>query len=106
MANEEMSVKDPVGNLVVLSGRTPPAGTENNFVNAEELSTVIARPAMLIEVLQDHVRFLYYFRSIDWHQTMLVEVREAGGQLSIHGVRHNPGSEEISALLKKGRQLV
>lgn len=104
MPNESGIVADPFHNKVYISeGTCSPTGEPSTD---NEVLLVISKPAIMVEVHQDHSRLLYYFRSVDWHHTLLISVHFNNGRWETFHCEKNPTNETLSHLLKKGRQLI
>ena len=105
MADEVMSVVDPLGNTIfLLDGLC----IENEKTDTEIYDTafnVIQKPAMIIKFETDHIIQHYYFRSIGWHNTMLISVLFIEGKWLSDKCFRNPTNEELSRLLRDGKQI-
>src|SRR5690349_19344786 len=106
MANEVMSVIDPLGNTIHLlegicfENEEPDPGIYDIAVD------VIQRPAMVIKVETDNSTRQFYYRSIEWHNTMLISVLYKNGKWVSDRCIRNPSNEELSTLLRTGKQLL
>ncbi|MBB1286880.1 hypothetical protein HRH25_21035 [Flavisolibacter sp. BT320] len=61
---------------------------------------VIETPACIIEMSPEHI---FYFRSVDWNFTVLIEVIfEQGDWIAVNCLK-NPSAPYISVLLKRGK---
>ena len=106
MANEERTILDPFHNKVYLTDGICFNISRNATEIYDDASMVIRKPAMMIEVHENDDRYLYYFRSVGWHSTMLITVHFNNERWETFECKKNPTNETLSALLKKGRQLV
>ena|SRR5829696_2031703 len=107
MANEVMSTADPLGNTIFLLEGICIEGEEQQDPEIYDTAvTVIQKPALVIRVEDEGIIEHHYFRSIGWHNTMLITAEFRNGRWECSKCVRNPSSEELSALLKKGRQLV
>lgn len=106
MANEVMSVVDPLGNTVFLLDAI--CTNEKNRDNEiyDDAATVVQRPAMMIEVNEQDSKELYYYRSIGWHHTLLIVSRFVNHRWEAFHCIQNPTNRELSEILKRGRQLL
>ncbi|HUR11062.1 MAG TPA: hypothetical protein VM012_06820 [Flavitalea sp.] len=105
MAKERGNISDPFGNHVyLLPGLCAHDSKEDEVGMYDDATTVISKPAMVIEIKSE--KELHYFRSIGWHRTMLVMARKATDGWEAYRCITNPSNEEISALLKKGKQII
>lgn len=106
MANEVMSVVDPLGNTIfLLEGIC----IENETPDSDIYDTafkVIQKPAMMIKIETDHLLQHYYFRSVGWHNTLLISVLFNDGKWLSDKCIRNPTNEQLSTLLKNGKQLL
>ena len=106
MANEVMSVNDPLGNTIfLLEGLC----IENEEPGNEVYDTaihVIQKPAMVIRIETDQIIRHYYYRSIGWHNTMLISVLFKNGKWLSDKCIRNPSNEELTDLMKTGKQLL
>jgi hypothetical protein len=107
MTNEVTPVTDPLGNTIFLSQGI--CMDENQKTDPEVYDsaiTVIQKPAILVKMETDHQLEHYYFRSIGWHNTMLIIARFKNERWESHKCVRNPSSEVLSELLKNGKQLI
>lgn len=107
MANESRSVTDPKGNEVFLlqdPGMELREDPESEIY--DDAGVVVSRPALLIEEDSGGERLLHYFRSIGWNNTMLITAHFQNGRWEAGQYQRNPSSDQISALLRRGRQLI
>src|SRR5437868_9149266 len=96
---------DPLGNSVYLPEEDflpPPECRKEDL--PDYLQKVIAKPAILIEIESE--KKMFYFRSVDWYTTLLLTTELKQNRWEVIDCRANPNSEELSALLKKGRQRI
>jgi hypothetical protein len=107
MANEVMSVTDPLGNTIfLLEGICAKQEGANEAEIYDNAATVIQKPALMIRVEVDHTVEQHYFRSVGWHSTMLIIASFTHDRWESKECIMNPSSEELSALLKKGKQMI
>jgi hypothetical protein len=105
MANEESTATDPFGKTVfLLDGIDVSTPISPEF--SEALRMVIRKPALLVEVTENEQKHYYYFRSIEWHLTMLILVGFNNNRWETIRYTKNPANEELSQILKRGRQLI
>jgi hypothetical protein len=101
----EVAVIDPLGKTIYLL-----PGILFSENEAEEIyddaAAVIEKPALLVEVHDNNVTELCYFRSIGWNKTLLIIARWNNGRWEADHCIKNPSSETLSAILKKGDQLI
>jgi hypothetical protein len=105
MANEEMTAVDPLGKTIFL---LPEACTIENepYEIYDDATTVIQKPALLVEVNEDNATIFYYYRSVGWNSTLLISVGWDNNRWEVMSCRRNPSSEELSGILKKGKQII
>ena len=101
----EVAVMDPLGKLIYLP---PDLCTNQNSTKDifNEVSTVITKPAILIEVIENAQLQYYYFRSVGWNKTFLIIIREINDQWQVDHCIRNPAGEMLSIALKKGKQIL
>jgi hypothetical protein len=106
MANEATKVTDPLGNDVhLLQGSLLHSGNKKTGDIYDDIVTVIQKPAILIRV-NGNPDELYYYRSIGWHHTILLAVRYENGRWETYECIENPSAEQLSELMRKGKQLI
>ena len=106
MANEVMWVTDPLGNTVALmQGSCAPLKGHSAEEVYDDLATVIRKPAMLVASRQGSKQ-MFYFRSVGWHDTILVTVQWHAERWETTSCIHNPTNVHLSELLRSGRQLI
>ena len=107
MANEVMSDTDPLGNTIfLLEGICAEQDQTDEMEIYDNAATVIQKPALMVKVEVDHTIEHHYFRSIGWHSTMLIIASFKNGRWESSECIINPSNEELSALLKKGKQML
>jgi hypothetical protein len=107
MTNEEHILQDPLGNKIILHPGILTSNEEKNPADIlTELSSVIQKPAILIETSPNQVRELYYFRSISWDYNLLVKTRIVNHIWKAVECVVNPTTEQLSSLFLNGRQLI
>ncbi|HEY0065883.1 MAG TPA: hypothetical protein VGB46_00925 [Flavisolibacter sp.] len=108
MANGGLTIiTDPLGNKIKFLDNL--CAIEQFMQEGEvydDLSTVITRPAILIELSDTIPLELYYYRSIGWNHTLLIGVRKSGSEWEAFQCQRNPEFAVLSGLLKKGKQLI
>jgi hypothetical protein len=99
---------DPIikTDLLGASIHFPPAFLANlNEAIQKMLFAALDKPALLIEVAGQPTQ-RYYYRSVDWHETLLLETTSIDGHWEAQSYRKNPGSEILATLLGTGKQLL
>ena len=71
----------------------------------EDLYTVLAKPAIVIEIKKSPPEFAY-FRSIGWHFAVLIKVKFAACLWQAYTCVINPADDELVELLKTGKQII
>ena len=103
MTGTDMRITDPMDREVVFPGELrveseikEPTGV----LLFDDFQKVVATPACIIELAADRV---YYFRSVEWNVTVLVEaVCREGHWLAVKCLK-NPSSPYITSLLRNGK---
>jgi hypothetical protein len=103
---EVRSIMDPFNNKIYLLDGVCATSADQNPEIYDDASVVIRKPAMLVEVKANDLKEMYYFRSIGWHNTMLIMVRFNNERWETFNCEKNPSNETLSGILKKGRQLI
>jgi hypothetical protein len=101
----ESAVIDPLGKTIHLLPDIFFSENETEEI-FDDASTVIKKPALLVEVNENDVTQFYYFRSVGWNKTLLIITRWDKDRWEAYRCVKNPSSEELSAILKKGNQLI
>ena len=107
MTDEEIMIKDPMGTDIFLLPQICFPEIEKDKAGIyDDLAAVISKPAILIEHIKDEEKRLYYFRSIGWHNTILLEIIFKNERWETAKCTRNPSNEVLLELLKKGKQLL
>lgn len=101
----EVIAKDPFGKLIHLSPGMILSENDPDEVY-DDAATVIKKPAIVIEVKENNETQLYYFRSVGWNSTLLITAKLNNGRWEAYDYLKNPTSKILSAILKKGNQLL
>jgi hypothetical protein len=101
----EVAVIDPLGKTIHLLHGVLFSENEAEGIY-DDAAAVIEKPALLVEVHDNNVTELYYFRSIGWNKTLLIIARWNNDRWEADHYIKNPSSETLSAILKKGNQLI
>lgn len=101
----EVAVIDPLGKTIHLLPGIFFAENEIEEIY-DEVATVIKKPALLVKEEESNVTQFYYFRSIGWKRTLLIVARWEHHQWEAYSCMQNPSIEILSAILKKGIQLI
>ena len=104
MINEVTAI-DPLGKTVHLLPGILFSENEDEGIY-DGATTVIKKPALLVEVNENNETQFYYFRSVGWNKTLLLTTRFHEGRWEAFQCLKNPSSEMISALLKKGKHII
>jgi hypothetical protein len=103
MTNEVFAM-DPFGKTIHLL-------PEIFFIESEaqeiydDVTTVIKKPAIIIEVKENNETQFYYFRSIGWRNTLLIKARLNNDRWEAYDCIRNPSSEILLSFLKRGKQI-
>jgi hypothetical protein len=107
MNNEARAVTDPLHNTIyLLQGLCKEEESLNTDEIYDDAATVIMKPAMLIQSSEGEQTIFYYFRSVGWHNTMLITVENSNNRWEAFQCIRNPSNEQLSEIMKKGRQLI
>lgn len=101
----EVIAKDPFGKIIHLSPGMIFTKNDPDEIY-DDAATVIKKPAIIIEVKENDESQLYYFRSVGWNNTLLITAKFNNGRWEAYECLKNPSSEVLSAVLKKGKQLL
>lgn len=106
MPGESRIVTDPFNNRIYLISGICDSINGNLSEIYDHASMVIEKPAICIELKQNNTKEIYYYRSIDWHHTMLITVQYKNDRWETSHCEKNPTNEKLSGILKNGRQLL
>jgi hypothetical protein len=101
----ELTATDPLGNTVYLLPEVYLAGKKAEDVY-DDVTMVIKRPAALIELQEQNQSQYYYFRSVGWNKALLITTRFDNDRWEAFRLVENPSADMMSAILKKGKQLI
>lgn len=105
MANEAIAI-DPLGNAVYLLDQICHSDPGKEQEIYDDATTVIQKPAILVEISEENEKQLYYFRSIGWHHTLLIIARYFNNRWEAYDSVKDPSNDELAAILKKGKQIL
>jgi len=99
-----VTVVDPLGKIIYL---LPHLILKLNSAKdiIDEISTVITKPAILVEVKENKETELYYFRSVGSNKTFLIIIRLINKRWEAYQCIKNPAGVMLSTVLKKGKQI-
>jgi hypothetical protein len=103
MPNEVITT-DPLGKTIHLLPADLFTETETSEIY-DDATTVIRKPAILIEVKEKDETLYYYFRSVGWNNTLLITVRFNNNRWEAFHYVKNPSNQMLSSVLRKGKQL-
>jgi hypothetical protein len=103
MTNEVIAM-DPFGKTIYLLPEIFFIETEAQEIY-DDATTVIKKPAIIIEVKENNETQFYYFRSVGWNNTLLIKTRLNNGRWEAYDCTKNPTSEILLSVLKKGKQI-
>ena len=104
MTNEVIA-KDPFGKMIHILPEIFFNESESQEIY-DDAATVVKKPAIVVEVNEGHETRFYYFRSVGWHNTLLITTRLNNGRWEAYDCIKNPSSEVLLSVLKKGKQLL
>jgi hypothetical protein len=105
MANEAMKIVDPLGKAVYLLPAICGEKNEHHEVY-DDAATVIHKPAILVETRENGELQFHYFRSVGWNSTLLIAARFQNHRWEAYSCVKNPTTRELSAILKRGKQII
>lgn len=103
MTNEVFAI-DPLGKTIYLLSEIFFIESEANEIY-DDATTVIKKPAFIIEIKENNDTQFYYFRSVGWNNTLLIKVRLDNNRWEAYDWIKNPSSEILLFVLKKGKQI-
>jgi hypothetical protein len=107
MINEAMMITDSLGDQVWVKPGFLADPPENEVSDTKtELVLALKEPALLVEVNNPEEKEHYYYRSVNWHLTLLLTSRFQYNRWEVTGGTWNPSSNLLSDILKKGKRLV
>jgi hypothetical protein len=101
----EVAVIDPLGKTIHLLPGIFFAENEAEEIY-DDATAVIKKPALLVKVHENDATQFYYFRSVGWNKTLLIITRWSNDRWEAYSCIKNPPAETLSAILKKGSQLI
>lgn len=104
MANETVSVMDPSGQIVFFIEGTIPERKEEDSDVYDDIASVISKPALIIESANDPA-VRYYFRSVGWHRTLLIQAGFRNGRWETEVTTRDPSGVMLSHIIQNGNQL-
>jgi hypothetical protein len=104
MANEARTVTDPLGNPVFLLGDLSQFTAKGGIY--DDVTTVIRKPALVIETIDESKKEMHYFRSIGWDHTMLITAHFQNNRWEAITYQRDPPNEMLVQIIKKGKQLL
>jgi len=102
---EDVAVIDPLGKTIYLLADIFTKQKSGNYV-LNDVSEVITKPAILVEVEENNQTRFYYFRSVGGNKTFLIIVRRINDHWQAYHCIKNPAGEMLSMVLKKGKQII
>ncbi|MGZ3952891.1 MAG: hypothetical protein ACXVBZ_15930 [Flavisolibacter sp.] len=101
----ELTATDPLGNTVHLLPEVYFAENKEKGIY-DDVTMVISKPAAFIEVKEEGETLYYYFRSVGWNKALLIISHYHNERWEAFRLVQNPPAEMMSAILKKGRQII
>ena len=102
----EVPIIDPLGKRIYLVSEVCSKETELSEDIYNDVTAVIKKPALILEIIKNQESELYYFRSVEWDKTLLISVHYCNSRWEAYECKKNPESNELSTLLKKGKLLL
>jgi len=107
MTNEAMMITDSLGDQVwVQPGFLADPPEDEVSDTKAELVLALKEPALLVEVINPEEKEHYYYRSVNWHLTLLLTSRFQYNRWEVTEGTWNPPNNLLSDILKKGKRLV
>jgi hypothetical protein len=101
---DELTAIDPLGRTVYLPADFATDSNPNGVI--DDVTAVIIRPAVLIEVKEKEETEYYYFRSVGWNKALLIITQLHNNRWEAYKFVWNPTAEMMSNVLGKGKQVV
>jgi hypothetical protein len=107
MTEEIIYINDPLGRQICINKKLCSRKLKEiaPLDLYDDLYTVLAKPAILIEIRKTPPEFAY-FRSIGWHFAVLIKVKFAAHLWQAYTCVINPSDDELVELLKIGKQII
>jgi hypothetical protein len=101
------TIIDPLGNLVFLPDNLVSISTieMNRCAIYDQPEKVIAHPAMMLSGYAEPQENIYY-RSIGWHETLLIRTRKENGRWIAFNAIRNPSTTDLNQFYKQSKQLI
>jgi hypothetical protein len=93
-------LEDPMGNKIFLPDDFELPEALSGY---DSLEVVISKPIMLLQCCEDK---LYFFRAVDWGQTILLTAQKKDEYWEVTHCTANPAADLIGSYLQKCRQLI
>ena len=107
MTEEMIYINDPLGRKICFPKKL--CALEIKEIDMldlyDDIYTVVAKPAILIETLNFPVEY-FYFRSLGWHFSVLIKVKYIHHCWEAYTCIINPSDTDIVEILKRGKQLI
>jgi hypothetical protein len=102
---DKVAVTDPFGKKIYL---LPYTFKKSNSITDSfiDVSAVITKPAVIVQVNENNQTQLYYFRSVGWNKTFLIMVCHINNHWEAFRCIKNPAGKLLSTILEKGKQLL
>ena len=102
---DELTAIDPLGRTIYLPAAD--YSTDDNAIGVfDDVTAVIKRPAVVIEVKENEKTEYYYFRSVGWNKALLIITHLHNGRWEAYRHVWNPTAEMMSNVLGRGKQVV
>jgi len=102
---DDVALIDPLGKTIYfLADLFTKQNSGNGVLN--DVTEVITKPAILVEVQENDQTRFYYFRSVGGNKTFAIIVRRINDQWQAYHCIKNPAGEMLSMVLKKGKQIL
>jgi hypothetical protein len=71
----------------------------------DDVTAVIKRPAVLVEVKENETTEYYYFRSVGWNKALLIVTHLDNDRWQAYKFVWNPTADAMSNVLSRGKQV-
>jgi hypothetical protein len=107
MSDEVYYIDDPVGHTVCLTQSLLSRADDStlHLQPYDSLISVILHPALLIKVEKETPE-LFYYRSIDWQLSILIQTKPTLDCWMAYKCVVNPSDKEMVEIMKQGRQII
>jgi hypothetical protein len=101
----KLAVTDPFGKKIYLLPHAfkKASSITDSFI---DVSAVITKPAVIVQVDENNQTQFCYFRSVGWNKTFLIMVHHINNHWEAFHCIKNPAGKILSIMLERGKQLL